>query len=64
MRAPRKVVPMARPATAALLSPLSLLLSAFAYGVSGERVTSGRAVDMGGAEEAGVVDVVSSAVVG
>ena len=63
MAAPRRVVPIARPATAPLLSPLSLLFpfTALTLCVSGGRVTTGGAVGVGSAEESGIV-VVSTVV--
>ena len=59
MAAPRSVVPIARPATAPLLSPLSLLFpfTALTLCVSGGRVITDGAVDVGSADESGVVVV-------
>lgn len=59
MAAPRRVVPIARPATAPLLSPLSLLFpfTALTLCVSGGRVITDGAVDVGSADESGVVVV-------
>jgi hypothetical protein len=63
MAAPRRVVPIARPATAPLVSPLSLLSpwTALTSCASGGRVTTDRAVDVGSADEARAI-VVSTVV--
>jgi hypothetical protein len=61
MAAPRRVVPIARPATAPLVRPLSLLFPWSALALCGSGGGDG-AVDVGNADESGVVVIVSTVV--